>query len=151
MVDDFHRRHLVVAANVVGDPRRDTGNPRLLPRHALRDAHEGLDRRGDGVGIEQARGAGPVAVLLDRPVVGRTQPARFVDRGMRVGIVPRGQRAHEHFGGRVFDGLLEVLHGRFRGLEQAECPRKDAVLERRVVRHAEGPPEREVAEQAPRR
>ena len=90
-------------------------------------------------------------MLRHRPVVGGAQAPGLVHRRVRIGIVPGRQGADEHFGCRVLDGFLEVLHALFFRLQQPERPREDAMLEGGIVGNAEWPSQREVTEEAARR
>ncbi len=56
----------------------------------------------------------------------------------------------EHFG-LIGDDFGESLDTGFSALEHGECVGKDSVLEVWIVGFAEGPSQREVTEQAPRR
>ncbi len=150
VIGEAQRCGLVVAPDVLGHSCRYPGDARLLPRRALGDPDEGLDRLVDVVGVDDPPGAHAVAVTVDGPVVCGAQPPGLVDCGMRVGIAAWGQRARQHRVAVV--GRWLRRSGR-RGVRRRRAARvrlagPDAGRPHR--RDAERAAEREIAEQPAR-
>jgi len=147
VVDHREGSGLVVAADVVADPHRQARDAGFGPWGAFGDTDEGLDGGGDVAGRNDAARAESAVAHLDAAVVGGEQAASLVDGGMGVGVVTRGERAGEHLVATIGDRFIEFGEDGFGGVQQGERDVEHAVLELRIARLAERPPEREVTPQ----
>ena len=96
MVGQAEGGELVVAAHVLGDAGGDAGQACFLPRGAVGDADEGLDRRRYTVSVHDAAGAGTVAEAGDSAAVGGAQSLGLIERRVKVGVVAWRQGAGDH-------------------------------------------------------
>ena len=142
---------LAVAADVLDDAGRDAGDAGVFPWCALGDSDEGCTGDRDVVDVNASAGPGPVSELAHGAVERSAESSSLGDGGVHGGIVAGWQRAGRHLGGIVVDGLGEPVGDRFCRLQQSERVGDDSMLERRVARASEWPPEREVAPQPTRR